>query len=201
MPNWCDTEYHCTGEAQELKALHDVLSDLEKSESPRLDNEFGNLWFGCIIDALGGNVEKEDSWGEVTWYKLEDNALRIGQSTAWHEREGFREFLERTFPSMNIYYLDVEPEAGYYFTNDVERKYFPGDYLLEIVKGDVYFPEFEPCDTIEQAAERVSAIVGKQLPADEDAVRTAIDEFMKAQKDTALDLHRYERGEWYPRLI
>ena len=150
-----------------------------KQMPEEVKNGFGTLWLGNIIDQLGGNWEEWKCRGEITGFQMEkgDKKLTIYQSTAWCEQEGFRKFIEQKFPSIKVYYLDIEPGCQWYGTNDKTGKYFPERYYLDS------YEETEMFNTIKEAAEYVSGIVNQKVDANMTAIEQALDEYEKARKD------------------
>ena len=179
MPNWCDTTYKCVGNPKEVRKLYDVIDANCKRKEPRVKNGFGPLWLGCIIDELGGDWEQIRCRGTITWYELNEkgNILTIYQDTAWCEQEGFRQCIEKVFPSIKVYFREEEPGCDVYYTNDTNRKYFPERYLLDSYDEPLYF------ETIGEAAECVSDIVGHPVEATIKAIDEALDEYMEEHED------------------
>lgn len=191
MPNWCDTTYKCVGDIKEVNALHKVIKDLEKRKTPLVKNGFGKLWLGCVISKLGYDWEKLRCRGEITDYWLEDGILTIFQTTAWCEQEGFREAIECKFPGIKVYYREEEPGCEVYYTNDTAGEYFPEKYVLESYGDYDYF------ESIEELADFVSKLTGKDIPADEHTIQEQLDQFKEEQddEDAYFYLHRFECGE------
>ena len=106
-----------------------------------------------------------------------DKKLTIYQSTAWCEQEGFRKFIEQKFPSIKVYYLDIEPGCQWYGTNDKGGKYFPERYYLDSYEGTEMF------NTIKEAAEYVSVIVNQKVEANIKAIELALDNFEEENED------------------
>ena len=177
MPNWCDVIYKCIGDPKEVRSLYKIINANDKRKTSRVKNGFGTLWIGNIIDALGEDWEKLRCRGEIIGYHIENNLLTIYQSTAWCEQEGFRECIEKKFPSIKVYYREEEPGCDVYYTNDADRNYFPERYLLNNNDEPLYF------NTIEEAAEYVSGIVNQKVEANMTAIEKALDEYEEENKD------------------
>lgn len=179
MPNWCDTTYKCVGNPKEVRKLYDVIKANDKRTEPRVNNGFGTLWLGCIIDQLGEDWEQFRCRGEITWYELNDkgNILTICQNTAWCEQEGFRKCIEKVFPSIKVFYREEEPGCEVFCTNDAKAKFFPDRYLLDCYDNPMYF------ETLGEAAEYVMDIVGHQVEATTKAIDEALDEYVEEHED------------------
>jgi len=156
MPNWCDTTYCCTGKQRDLESLEKVLKDLEKRD----DNFDFGIPLYAIVDELGGDSEFMGCRGTVGSYRMDEKGLWLYQDTAWCEQSDFREFLEKTYPGMVIYYSEIEPMEDLYYTNDSSGKYISTRYIVDLDEiGWEYF------DTIEAAIEYISMIL--DIPVEE----------------------------------
>ena len=177
MANQSDVVYKCIGDPKEVRSLYKIINANDKRKTSRVKNGFGTLWIGNIIDALGEDWEKLRCRGEIIGYHIENNLLTIYQSTAWCEQEGFRECIEKKFPSIKVYYREEEPGCDVYYTNDADRNYFPERYLLNNNDELLYF------NTIEEAAEYVSGIVNQKVEANMEAIEKALDNYEEEHED------------------
>ena len=177
MANQSDVVYKCIGDPKEVRSLYKIINANDKRKTSRVKNGFGTLWIGNIIDALGEDWEKLRCRGEIIGYHIENNLLTIYQSTAWCEQEGFRECIEKKFPSIKVYYREEEPGCDVYYTNDADRNYFPERYLLNNNDEPLYF------NTIEEAAKYVSRIVDHNVEANLTAIELALDNFEEENED------------------
>jgi hypothetical protein len=177
MANQSDVVYKCIGDPKEVRSLYKIINANDKRKTSRVKNGFGTLWIGNIIDALGEDWEKLRCRGEIIGYHIENNLLTIYQSTAWCEQEGFRECIEKKFPSIKVYYREEEPGCDVYYTNDADRNYFPERYLLNNNDEPLYF------NTIEEAAEYVSGIVNQKVKANMEAIEKALDNYEEEHED------------------
>lgn len=174
MPNWCDTTYKCVGDKKEIEALKKVLDANNKRKTPRIMNGFGTMWIGNIIDQLGFNWEEYRCRGEITDYSLDNDVLTIYQCTAWCEAEGFREVIEKKFPSICVYHKEEEPGMDIFCHNDSSGRFFPENYLLDGCEVYEYF------ETLDEAAEFVENIVGHDVPAEYGAITDALEAYVEA---------------------
>ena len=177
MANQSDVVYKCIGDPKEVRSLYKIINANDKRKTSRVKNGFGTLWIGNIIDALGEDWQKLRCRGEIIGYHIENNLLTIYQSTAWCEQEGFRECIEKKFPSIKVYYREEEPGCDVYYTNDADRNYFPERYLLNNNDEPLYF------NTIEEAAEYVSGIVNQKVEANMEAIEKALDNYEEEHED------------------
>lgn len=177
MPNWCDTTYKCVGDPKEVRSLYKTIKANDKRKTSRVKNGFGTLWLGNIVDSLGEDWEKLRCRGEITSYQLDGNVLTIYQNTAWCEQEGFRQCIERKFPSIKVYYREEEPGCDVFYTNDADRIYFPERYFLDNYDEPLYY------ETIEEAAESVSEIVGHDVAPTVEAIEEALNNYEEEHED------------------
>ena len=177
MPNWCDTTYKCVGDLKEVRSLYKTIKSNDKRKTSRIKNGFGTLWLGNIIDALGEDWEKLRCRGSIYYYELDGNVLTICQNTAWCEQEGFRECIEKKFPSIKVYYREEEPGCDVFFTNDDTGEYFPERYFLDCYEEPQYWR------TKEEAAKWVEELVGHLVEATFTAIQDALDQYVEKQEN------------------
>ena len=177
MANICDTTYKCVGDLKDVRSLYKIIKANDKRKTPRIKSSFGTLWLGCIINALGFEWEKYRCRGKILDYQLEDNVLTISQETAWCEQEGFRECIEKKYPSIKVYYQEQEPGCDVFYTNDNSGTYFPDRYFLDSYDDWYYW------QTIEDAAKHVSGIVGHEVEPTVKAIDEALEDYMEEHED------------------
>ena len=178
MPNWCDTTYKCVGDPKEVRALHKILKYIDRRKTTIVRNGFGKWWLGNLVTKLGGKWEDYCCRGEITGYSFDGDVLEIIQYTAWCEQEGVRRIIQEKFPSIKVYYREEEPGCEVYYTNDTTGDYFPETYFLDSYDEQRYF------ETIEDAAESVSEIVGCTVEATIDAIQEALEKYVE-QKESS----------------
>ena len=182
MPNWCDTSYKCVGVPKEVRKLNSVLKYMEKRKTSILSNGFGKMWLGNLVHKLGGNWEELRCRGEITDFSLDGNVLTINQQTAWCEQEGVREIIEKSFPSIKVYYMEQESGCEVFCTNDASGEYFPERYFLDSYEDWEYF------ETIDDAAKFVSRIVGFEVEADINSIDKALDDYVEKHEEENEDV-------------
>ena len=176
MANLCMVSYRCEGKKEQLDELNGVLKQLKGNRIAVVENDWGNLWLGCIIERLGGDWHDYRCRGAVTDFGFEkDGTLFIEQATAWCEQEGFRGFLEQRFPEVVVFYRQLESSLGYFSTNDAEGRCFSERFALESHEGIHYFV------TLEEAAEYVSDWLGARVVPDVEAICDALEEYSEVQ--------------------
>lgn len=186
MPNWCSTTYRIQGDSKDINSFHKLIQRLEKRKKPYVPNGFGNLWLGCIVNKLGGDWNKVYCRGEIVYYeKNEDGTLSIMTETAWSEMSEWRHFIESKYPSFKIYFSSEECGCEYYITNDSEGRYFPERYYLDSGEEPLYF------ETITEAADCVSELVGEQTEANLDAINKALEKYMAEKEDIWYSFHEF----------
>lgn len=137
MPNWAYTQYHATGDKEQLQKLHSIMAELESMKSPGLhENGFGSTWLGNLVIKLGGDWNKiycRGSWDNLLLH--DDGTVSFSVESAWDEPDEVRYFIEAKFPDIRLYYQCEESGMGIYTTNDDSGQFFPDRYYLWIENG------------------------------------------------------------------
>ena len=190
MPNWASTSYVFKAKDQEqAKDLYEKIDSLAKMEKPLVENGFGKLWMGCLVNLLGGDWDKVYCRGKIIDYNLNGDLVNISCETAWGEMPEFRHFLEQQYPGSKIYYQVEECGNCVYATNDADGEYFPDRYCLDSYDGLEYF------ETIEEAAMYIGEIIGKDLKPDFAEIEKEIDDYMEEHDNSDeswMSFHRFE---------
>lgn len=131
MANWCDTRYTLMGDKQELDAVYELMYGLETMEKPRVENDFGNTFLGCLVDMLGGDWENASCRGEWGDLKRLDDRITFCTSTAWAPLNEVWDMLCKRYPSVRYYYYAEEPGCNIYETNDATGLYYPNRFKAE----------------------------------------------------------------------
>ena len=150
MPNWCSVTYACiTKDEKEAKKLYNAIYSMDKSRNPLAESDFGKLWLGCFVKQHGGGEGKIRCRGEITDYSIEtindEHIVKIHQETAWVEQEEVRFLIRRTFPSVEVLFIEEEPGGEVFCTNDSVGRFFPERYLLD---GNEVFEYLETIDQV-----------------------------------------------------
>lgn len=190
MPNWASTAYVLKAKGQkQAKDLYDKIDSLAKMEEPLVENGFGKLWMGCLVNLLGGDWNKVYCRGEIIDYNLNDDHVNISCETAWGEMEEFRHFIEQQYPDSKIFYQVEESGNCVYATNDTDGVYFPERFCLDSYDGLEYF------ETIKEAAKYIGEIIGKDLKPDFGEIENAIDDYMEEHDNSDeswMSFHKFE---------
>ncbi len=192
MPNWTSTSYVFKGaDDKQAKDLYEKIDSLAKMEDPLVENGFGKLWMGCLVNLLGGDWDKVYCRGEIIDYNLTDDLVSISCETAWDEMPEFRHFIEQQYPGSKIYYQVEECGNCIYATNDADGEFFKDRYCLDSYDGLEYF------ETIEEAAQYIGEIVGKDLKPDMREIDKAIDDYMEEHDNDDVHWMSFHRFEVY----
>ena len=96
MPNWCDTTYICDGSKRQLIQLYNNIRDCKKGKYNLIKNDFGNLWLGNLLIALGcKDPNNKRARGDIVDCYWVNDTLVIHMETAWCEQEDVRKYIER----------------------------------------------------------------------------------------------------------
>ena len=190
MPNWASTAYVFKGaDEKQAKDLYEKIDSLAKMTEPLVENGFGKLWMGCLVNLLGGDWDKVYCRGEIIDYNLTDDHVSFDCETAWDEMPEFRHFIEQQYPGSKIYYQVEECGNCVYATNDMDGEYFKDRYSLDSYDGLEYF------ETIEEAAKYIRETIGKELTPDFAKIENAIDDYMEEHNNSDeswMSFHRFE---------
>lgn len=126
MNEWNYVDFICEGE--EIKLLYDIIKKLDDEELETIKENQDYLWLGNIIYYASGSKLNID--GYIISYKLYDDHLSMtidSPNIIWIV---FKSILERKYQSFKIYYLLQNDYLEQYSSNDIDNKYFKGDYIL-----------------------------------------------------------------------
>lgn len=189
MPNWCNTAYAIEGDAQEVKALYDLMKGLEERKEPSIANDFGTTWLGCLVDALGADWHKASCRGCWDCLELDNGVLTFRTETAWDSCNEVFDLVREKYPSLCYYYQAEEPESGYHGTNDSEGVYFPERYFVELFtdKGDWVSEYFT---NLPSAYKWIEEIAGVPVQSEQD-VQLLIHKWQKANSNAFIGINGF----------
>lgn len=189
MPNWAYTQYIATGDKEQLKKLHSVMSELEDMKAPGLhENGFGSTWLGNLVIKLGGNWKQvycRGSWDNLLLH--EDGNVSFSVESAWGELYDVRKFIEDKFPGVTLFYQCEESGMGIYQTNDDTGQYFPEKYYLWVENE-----ETEYYSTLEALAKEVENITGSKNLKTLDSCKKALESYSRSHSDLCYTLEEFE---------
>lgn len=185
MPNWAYTQYIATGDKEQLKKLHSVMTELEDMKVPGLhENGFGSTWLGNLVIKLGGNWKQvycRGSWDNLLLH--EEGTVSFSVESAWGELYDVRKFIEEQFPGVRLYFQCEESGMCIYQTNDDTGQYFPEKYYLWVEDG-----ETEYYTTLEALANEVENITGSKNLKTLDSCKKALETYSRNHSDLCYTL-------------
>ena len=185
MPNWCYTQYTISGEAEQLDAIDRMIKELESLDKPRVENGFGKLWLGCIVDYLGEDWHDIDCRGSVISYRYDEGGpIVMDVEIAWVESPSFRHLLEDKFEEIRVTHYSEEPGWAGYWTNDPD---YPDKYYLDSCLSDI---DSEYFGSLEEAADYLAEYEIKAEPTFE-SISHAVDEYGE-EHDEYFSFHKIE---------
>ena len=190
MPNWCATTYRVYGDEKQRKKLYSIIEELDKLPEPRVQNGFGNLWLGCIIDYLGGDWNEIACRGDITSYYKTKDYIQIDMETAWRELHEFRHYVEKKLPGLKIYYIADEPGMCEYYTNDKDYSIFHTRYHLDFEDYDSEYFE-----SLEDLAKWMNGIEDHRFSNVEptwESISAAFEQYQEKNDDVYCQLIEYE---------
>ena len=90
MPNWNTSTYVCEGNPADIRALHNLMIELQSRQARLYPNGFSITWLRNLLIALGGDWEKvycRGSWNDPEIYP--DGTLHFNLETAWGSCRNF----------------------------------------------------------------------------------------------------------------
>lgn len=187
MPNWAYTQYHAVGDKEQIQKLHSIMDELECMKAPGLhDNGFGSTWLGNLIIKLGGDWKKiycRGSWDNLC---LNDDSLDFTVESAWGELNEVREFIEKNFPDIKLYYQSEEPGMVIYVTNDDTGEYFPERYYLWVEDGETQYHK-----TLADLIKDVEEITGSKHLKTLDSCKKALESYSRKHHDLCYTLEEF----------
>lgn len=189
MPNWAYTQYHATGDKEQLKRLHSVMYELECMKSPGLhENGFGSTWLGNLVIKFGGDWNKiycRGSWDNLLLH--DDGTVSFSVESAWDEPDEVRNFIEMVFPDIRFYYQCEESGMGIYTTNDDSGLFFPDRYYLWIENGttDYY-------SNLDEVIKAVESETGSKNLNTLDSCRKALETYSRKNHDLCYTLEEFK---------
>lgn len=188
MPNWAYTQYHAVGDKEQLKKLHSIMDELECMKDPGLhENSFGSTWLGNLVIKLGGDWEKiycRGYWDNLLLH--DDGTVSFSVESAWDEPDEVREFIEKKFPDIKLYYQCEESGMCIFKTNDDTGRYFPEKYYLWVEDG-----ETEYYTTIEALANEVENITRSKNLKTLDSCKKALESYSRKNHDLCYTLEEF----------
>lgn len=189
MPNWCNTAYKFVGEADEITDLYNKLKELENMPKPLVENGFGKLFLGCVVNHFGGDWNKIYCRGEIEYMELcGDNMLQLSTMTAWGDMPEVWDFVCKNYPSIEYYYLAAEGGMGYYVNNDTTGEYFLEKYYVYHAEG---YSEY--LDDDEGLLEYIAEKIGVAKIESIDQLNQLLEQYNKEHANEEIYYHEFKR--------
>ena len=190
MPNWCCTAYSIEGDAQEVKALYELMKELEEKEKPTVENGFGTSWLGCLVDALGEDWHNVRCRGHWDGLEFDECVLTFWTETAWASCNEVFDLVCKKFPSLCYYYRAEEPGMGDYYTNDIEGRYYPERYIIDLStdKGEWHTEYF---DDLQSLYEWLEDIAGVPIRSEQD-IQVLKQKWEEIDPDAFININEFE---------
>ena len=157
MPNWCSTSYKFVGDKEEIADLYNKLQSLNDMPEPLVENGFGKLFLGCVVNLFGGDWKEIYCRGEIDYMEIcGDSMIQLSTMTAWGDMPEVWDFVCKNYPSIEYYYLAEEGGMCYYVNSDTTGEYFPEKYYVLHAEGySEYLDDDE--ELLEYIAEKIGA--------------------------------------------
>lgn len=189
MPNWCNTDYKFVGHVDEIADLYKKLKELEDMPEPLVENGFGKLFLGCVVNHFGGDWNKIYCRGEIDYMELcGENMLQLSTMTAWGDMPEVWDFVCKNYPSIKYYYLAEEGGMGYYINSDTTGEYFPEKYYINHADG---YSEY--LNNKEELFEYIADKIGVDKIESIDQLNQLLEQYNKKQPDEEIYYYEFKK--------
>lgn len=134
MANICSDDVYFYSD-KNPKGLQDLWEDLYSS----LDRDPSNSWIGCLFQYKGIITSGICLRGMVTYMERNDDGILLDISAAWSPLyDAYRAISEHY--DVSFVCKSIKPGEGIYFNTDINGRYFPERYLIQINGKDEITP-------------------------------------------------------------
>lgn len=189
MPNWCNTSYKFVGDKEEIADLYNKLQSLNDMPEPLVENGFGKLFLGCVVNLFGGDWKEIYCRGEIDYMEIcGDSMIQLSTMTAWGDMPEVWDFVCKNYPSIEYYYLAEEGGLCYYVNSDTTGEYFPEKYYVLHAEGySEYLDDDE--ELLEYIAEKIGAAKIESI----DQVDQLLEQYNKEHANEEIYYHEFKR--------
>lgn len=189
MPNWCNTSYKFVGDKEEIADLHNKLQSLNDMPEPLVENGFGKLFLGCVVNLFGGDWKEIYCRGEIDYMEIcGDSMIQLSTMTAWGDMPEVWDFVCKNYPSIEYYYLAEEGGLCYYVNSDTTGEYFPEKYYVLHAEGySEYLDDDE--ELLEYIAEKIGAAEIESI----DQLDQLLEQYNKEHANEEIYYHEFKR--------
>lgn len=189
MPNWCNTSYKFVGDKEEIADLYNKLQSLNDMPEPLVENGFGKLFLGCVVNLFGGDWKEIYCRGEIDYMEIcGDSMIQLSTMTAWGDVPEVWDFVCKNYPSIKYYYLAEEGGLCYYVNSDTTGEYFPEKYYILHAEGySEYLDDDE--ELLEYIAEKIGAAEIESI----DQLDQLLEQYNKEHANEEIYYHEFKR--------
>lgn len=189
MPNWCNTSYKFVGDKEEIADLYNKLQSLNDMPEPLVENGFGKLFLGCVVNLFGGDWKEIYCRGEIDYMEIcGDSMIQLSTMTAWGDMPEVWDFVCKNYPSIEYYYLAEEGGLCYYVNSDTTGEYFPEKYYILHAEGySEYLDDDE--ELLEYIAEKIGAAEIESI----DQLDQLLEQYNKEHANEEIYYHEFKR--------
>ena len=189
MPNWCFTSYKFVGDKEEIADLYNKLQSLNDMPEPLVENGFGKLFLGCVVNLFGGDWKEIYCRGEIDYMEIcGDSMIQLSTMTAWGDMPEVWDFVCKNYPSIEYYYLAEEGGLCYYVNSDTTGEYFPEKYYVLHAEGySEYLDDDE--ELLEYIAEKIGAAKIESI----DQLDQLLEQYNKEHANEEIYYHEFKR--------
>ena len=189
MPNWCNTSYKFVGDKEEIADIYNKLQSLNDMPEPLVENGFGKLFLGCVVNLFGGDWKEIYCRGEIDYMEIcGDSMIQLSTMTAWGDMPEVWDFVCKNYPSIKYYYLAEEGGLCYYVNSDTTGEYFPEKYYVLHAEGySEYLDDDE--ELLEYIAEKIGAAKIESI----DQLDQLLEQYNKEHANEEIYYHEFKR--------
>lgn len=138
MPNWCMTNMVIEGHKADVEKIRGLL--IQWTSKEYMHSDFGKNWLGNIVLGAGFKVDEEDglhcrgwidSIGDIT-ESTDGYSFVVEYESAWGPvSDMWKAVMQKHAPTCAMYWYAEEPGNEVYETNDLNKKHFDMDYVVD----------------------------------------------------------------------
>ena len=172
MPNWCSTQIHFVGNAEDIADFHHKI--IEYTSREFIESGFGEDWLGNILCGFGmeerinsniNQIRCRGSLYDISAISMYDNnnlVFDIQTETAWVPMiQMWYEIIHKHYDNrIDVYWIAEELGCGIYETNDIN--WFNTDHYhigWGIEAEDEYGGEY--CNSPNEVADVINSLIAK----------------------------------------
>ena len=180
MSNPVFTDIVLEGDKREVRSLYGKMKRLQERRLPLVENGFyePKRWLGNLVARLGEDCKGVYCRGTWNSLRMAGNRVFFHTETAGKPPFDLLKMLLRHYPSLQFYFETEGDDWDAYLTNDAEGLYFSCRYVVDCE------PDMEYFDTIDAAANHLSAFTSERIAPTWEKLCQAADDWNESHEDS-----------------